>query len=431
MRLILPSALLALAALASSACDDGAQTAQPTPTPTPEIAQSALARDLTPEVPAADLEAAVAGNTAFAFDLYRELSAEPGNLLFSPHSVSIAMAMAWSGAVGTTADELAGALHYDLPGAQLHPAFNALDLALSSRGQGALGADGEPFRLRVVNAAWAQAGYPFLAPYLDTLALHYGAGVRLVDFAEATEAARQTINGWVSEQTEARIPELLSQGAVDPSTRFVLTNAVYFNAAWEFPFDADNTAPGAFTRLDGSTVQVPLMREVETHPYAAANGWMAVELPYDGGEVAILIATADDFATFEAGLDEATVAAIDGALAPTYVDLRLPKFEYRTSAQLVPALSHLGVSAAFGPGADFSAMDGTRDLVISGIIHQAFIKLDEEGTEAAAATAVVFAGTSVPPEPVAARFDRPFVYLIRDVATGAVLFVGRVVDPTL
>ena len=418
--------LLALAPLALwTACDDGA-TAGPGDT-TVDVAKSALERDLTPDVPAADLATLVAGDNAFAFDLYRELAAEDGNLVASPHSVSVALAMTYAGAAGNTAAEMAAAMHYDLAQGPLHPAFNALDLALSSRGQGAQGADGEPFRLRVVNAAWAQRDYVFLASYLDTLGLNYGAGVRLMDFATAPEPSRATINDWVSEQTETRIPELLPAGSIDSMTRLVLTNAVYFNAAWQTQFDPDNTASEAFAGVG----DVPTMVQTENHGYAAQDGWTALELPYDGGEVSMLLVTADDLAAFEAGLDSAVLASILGSLTNTRVEVHLPKFEYKKATALVEPLSALGIQDAFSSGAaDFSGMNGGHDLFISGVLHEAFIKLDETGTEAAAATAVIVGTTSVPPDPTVVRFDQPFIYLIRDVATGAVLFIGRVADPT-
>ncbi len=253
-------ALLALAPLAlASACDD-ATPSDPGDTPV-DVAKSALERDLTPDVPAADLATLVAGDNAFAFDLYRELAVEDGNLVASPHSVSVALAMTYAGAAGNTAAEMAAAMHYDLAQGALHPAFNALDLALSSRGEGAQGADGQPFRLRVVNAAWAQRDFVFLASYLDTLGLNYGAGVRLMDFATAPEPSRATINAWVSEQTETRIPELLPAGSIDAGTRLVLTNAVYFNAAWETQFEPEDTTAEAFAGVG----DVPTMVQTDYH----------------------------------------------------------------------------------------------------------------------------------------------------------------------
>ncbi|TNF33256.1 MAG: serpin family protein [Deltaproteobacteria bacterium] len=428
MNRILLALVVATPLALAAGCDDGATNGDPADTPL-NVAKSALERDTSPDVPAADLAAAVAGNNAFALDLYREFAGEDGNLVLSPHSVSVALAMTYAGAAGNTATEMADALHFDLPQAQLHPAFNALDLALSSRGEGAQGADGQPFRLRVVNAAWAQHDYSFLDSYLDALALNYGAGVRLMDFATAPDPSRLTINAWVSEQTETRIPNLLPEGSITSLTRLVLTNAVYFNAAWETQFDEDATASATFHAPDGD-VQVPTMTHTETHAYAAGDGWTAAELRYDGGEVAMLIVMPDDLATFEAGFDAAALTAIDDQLGMTRIDLHLPKFEYRKATSMVAPLGALGIADAFTAGAaDFSGMNGGHDLYITGVLHEAFIKLDEHGTEAAAATAVVVGTTSIPPDPITVRFDQPFLYLIRDVETGAILFVGRVVNP--
>ncbi|MGM0576389.1 MAG: serpin family protein [Myxococcota bacterium] len=399
-----------------------------------ETAQSSLSRDLDPEVPAADLETLVADHTAFAFDLYEQVrGSEEGNLLLSPHSVSIALAMTYAGAEGTTAEQMADALRLTLPEAKLHPAFNALDLHLSSLGEGATGKDGEPFRLDVTNALWGQTGYPFLDGFLDTLAVNYGAAMHLLDFATAPESSRETINQWVSDQTADRIPNLLPQGSISTLTRLVLTNAVYFNASWDTPFEEEDTADAAFHRLDGSTAQVPTMRQTEEIPYAEGDGWKAVRLPYDGEEVAmdLVVPDAGTFADFEASFGPDVLAAVDGAWSTTNVNLHMPRFEFESAANLVGPMEALGMLDAFDPSAaDFSGMDGTESLFVTGIFHKTFIAVDEAGTEAAAATAVVVSTTSVPPPPEEVHLDRPFFTLIRDVETGAILFVGRVVDPS-
>ncbi len=424
--------MFAVGGVLVAGCDSDSDGTGGTVDATVDVAKSALERDQAPEVTASELDELVAGNTAFAFDMYEQLAGEPGNLVFSPHSISVALAMTYAGAEGSTEAELATALSFTLPEPTLHEAFNALDLALSSRGEGAAGQDGEPFRLRVVNAAWAQRDYAFTPSYLDVLGLNYGAGVKLLDFVADTELSRETINAWVSKQTEARIPELLPPGGVTAMTRLVLTNAVYFNASWLYQFEPEMTSDADFTRLDGSTVQVPTMVQTASLGVAQVDGFTALELPYDGQEVSMLLLTTDgDFDTLEASLDETLLADVDAALAYGQVEVHLPKFEYRAKARLVPALRALGVSDAFSPGAaDLSGMNGGRDLVISDIFHEAFILLDETGTEAAAATAVVAGATSMPPPPTAVHFDRPFIYLIRDVDTGAVIFVGRVVDPS-
>jgi serpin B len=382
------------------------------------------------------MTALTTGNTAFAFDLYQvlnDMSEDEANLFYSPYSVSVALAMTYAGAEGETEQEMAEALHFTLPEARLHPAFNALSLALASRGEGAEGQDDKGFRLHVVNAIWGQRGYEFLQPFLDTLARYYGAGLRLLDFKAAPEEARGTINDWVSEQTEGKIEDLIPQGAIDPLTRLVLTNAIYFNAAWAAPFKAEMTKDGPFYGLDGESVTVPMMHQTTSFGYAEGQGYQAVELPYDGHELSmvILVPEAGRFAEVENTLDAQEVTALLERLSMQQVALTMPKFRVESSFSLVEALAALGMPSAFSDVANFSGMDGTRDLFITDVLHKAFVDVDEEGTEAAAATAVIVGlKSAMPQEPVEVVVDRPFMFLIRDIKTGAVLFVGRVMDPS-
>lgn len=383
--------------------------------------------------PSADVAALVAGNNAFAFDLYRELSAASGNLFYSPHSISSALAMTYAGARGTTAQQMAQALHFDLPGDRLHPAFNSLDLELANRGQGAKGQDGKGFRLRTVNALWGQKGYEFLPTFLDALATNYGAGMRIVDFAQS-ESARQTINQWVSDQTENRIKDLIARGAVDAATRLVLTNAIYFNAAWAQAFEPNLTRDAPFYHLDGSQMSVPMMKDTDMYLYAQGDGYQAIELPYDKHELSMLVVMppAGQWSSFEKSLDAKRIDAIVKSLGSRRVALTMPKFKFESSFLLSDPLRGLGVRDAFVPNtADFSGMDGTHTLYISQVIHKAFVAADEAGTEAAAATAVVVAAGAImlPEGPVILNIDHPFLFLIQDNATGAILFVGRVVNP--
>ena len=322
-------------------------------------------------------------------------------------------------------------MHYTLPQEQLHPAFNGLDRELASRGEGAQGRDGQGFRLNIVNAIWGQDGYAFLPQFLDTLARNYGAGLRIVDFVNAEEAARLTINDWVSEQTEGRIEDLIPAGSIDAATRLVLTNAIYFNAAWAEPFVPEQTRDGAFHLLDGSKVTVPMMSQTTSHRYAQGDGYQAVEMAYDGHELSMLILLPEEggFEGFEQALDAGQVEAIVEDLGNQQVALTLPSFEFDTKFSLEKTLAEMGMPLAFAPSADFSGMTGTRELFISQVIHQAFVAVDEAGTEAAAATAVMMKLGAAPGEPVEVRADRPFIFFIRDNATGAVLFAGRVVDP--
>ncbi len=395
------------------------------------LAQSEAPRVTSPSVTAGDQTELTAGNHAFALELYRYLAAEADdNLFFSPHSISVALAMAYAGARGTTRAEMAEALRFTLPEDRLHPAFNHLDLELSRRGEGADGKDGEGFRLNVVNALWGQRDYTFQEAYLETLARHYGAGLRLVDFVNETEPSRLAINSWVSEQTEGRIEDLIPDGALDALTRLVLTNAIYFNAAWAEPFMTQATRDGAFFLLNGETVEVPLMRQLAGFRYTQGEGYQAVELPYDGHELSMVILLPDtgDFEAFERNLDATQLAAILAELSFTRLDLTMPRFETTSEFSLTDALSALGMPQAFTEAADFSGIDGTQELFISDVIHKAFVAVDEEGTEAAAATAVIVAAESAQ-EPPVVRIDRPFIFLIRDIETGALLFLGRIVNP--
>jgi serpin B len=271
-----------------------------------------------------------------------------------------------------------------------------------------------------------------LVAFLDLLAANYGAGMRLVDFENAPEEARVAINDWVSEQTEGRIEELIPQGLIDRMTTLVLTNAVYFNAAWSQPFDPELTQDGAFYPLDGAKVTVPMMRQTASLPYAEGDGYQAVEMAYDGNELSmvILLPATDRFETFESSLDAARVEGILQGLGYREVALTMPKFEFDAEFQLKEVLASMGMPVAFSGEADFSGMTGNRELFISEVVHKAFVAVDEAGTEAAAATAVIIAKSALPAEPVEMTVDRPFLFFIRDLQTGTVLFVGRVMDPT-
>jgi len=340
--------------------------------------------------------------------------------------------MTYAGARGETEQQMADTLHFVLAQNHLHPAFNGLDLELASRGEGAEGKDGEGFRLNIVNAIWGQEDVRFLSEFLDVLAENYGAGLRILDFASALEESRVTINNWVSDQTEGRIEDLIPQGAISPATVLVLTNAIYFNAAWAEPFEERSTEDGTFHLLDGSEVTVPMMRQAKSFGYAEGDGYQAVELPYDGWELSmvILLPEVGAFEPFEDSLGAERVDGIVKDLAHRQVALTMPKFEFESGFSLKDSLAAMGMPDAFTGAADFSGMTGSRDLFISEVIHQAFVSVDEAGTEAAAATAVMIAKMAMPEEPVEVAVDRPFLFLIRDIETGAILFVGRVIDPS-
>jgi serpin B len=397
-----------------------------------EVLQSDKERVTSPDVSPGDQALLVEGNSAFAFELYQALKETDGNLFYSPFSISLALAMTYAGARGETEAQMAAVLRFLLDQSTLHPAFNQLDTELAGRGQGAQGKDGEGFRLNVVNAIWGQKDYEFLPPFLDVLAENYGAGLRILDFINAAERSRLTINEWVSQQTEGRIKDLIPPGRIDALVRLVLTNAIYFNAAWKYPFEKQMTANGPFYLIDGGQVNVPMMRQTESFGYTEVEGYQAIELPYDGDELSmvILLPEAGNFEAFEAGLQSQQVDAIINDLQNTEVALTMPKFEFDSEFSLKDTLAGMGMPIAFSPDeADFSGMRGNQELFISDVIHKAFLAVDEAGTEAAAATAVIMKNTAVPEPPVQVTIDHPFIFLIRDIQTGTILFVGRVLNP--
>jgi serpin B len=396
-----------------------------------EMVRSEKPRLASSEVSQADVTTLVSGNSVFAFDLYQALREDDGNIFYSPYSISLALAMAYAGARGETAQQMADTLQFVLSQDHLHPAFNSLDLELSERGEGARGKDEEGFRLNIVNAIWGQKDYQFLSTFLDLLAENYGAGLRTLDFANAPEESRLTINNWVSDQTEGRIEDLIPQGLIDILTRLVLTNAIYFNAAWQYPFSEEVTRDGSFYLLNGKEVTVPMMSQTELLGYAEGDSYQAVELPYDGGELSMVIFLPQDshFEAFEEALDAQRLDAIVKDLESRQVALTMPRFEFESRFSLKEILAAMGMPIAFSEGADFSGMTGGHDLFISEVVHKAFVSVDEAGTEAAAATAVIMTLTALPPAPVEVNINRPFIFLIRDIETETILFVGRIVNP--
>jgi serpin B len=401
----------------------------------PNMQKSNLERNLSPNLEPGELNQLVEGNTAFALDFYHAVKGEQDNFMFSPHSLSVAFAMTYAGARNNTEVQMAQTLHFTLPRERLHAAFNALDLALNSRGQGGENSEGTDFKLNIVNAAWAQDGYPFLQDFLDILAVNYGVGMYILDFVSDPEGSRQTINNWVAQQTEDKIKDLLPSDAITPLTRLVLTNAIYFYGAWAIPFDEDLTGVGNFYLADGGVVSVPMMSHFqgsgETFSAAVLDGYTAVELPYKGKEISMLILVPDRgrFFEIEQALDANLIDHTVKSLSPWGLRLEMPKFQYESKFQLKETLSRMGMLEAFDPVyADFTGITGVRELYIMEAYHQGFISVDERGTEAAAATGVVIALTGVG-TPLSITIDRPFIYLIRDMQTNAILFIGRVMNP--
>jgi serpin B len=408
----------------------------PACTPAPVQAKevhSDIPRDLSPQVADSDLADLVAGNNAFAFALYHQFPPDGSNVFYSPYSVSLALAMTYAGAEGETAEQMAQALHFLLPADRLHPAFNKLALELDSRSHAEDLKPDQEFQLNVANSLWGQSGFHFEQDYLDALARNYSAGMRLVDYANDAEAARREINDWVSDATKQKIKDIIPKGALDALTRLVLANAVYFKAAWLHPFEPDATQPGPFHRTDGTTVDVPMMHEQAALRSMQGDGYRAVELPYAGRQLSMLVLLPGEgeFDEVESRLDSELVESTLDALTPGEVILTMPKFEFEWSLGLVDGLAALGMQEAFNPdSADFSGMDGKRDLYLTDILHKAFVAVDEAGTEAAAATVVIVAATSIQPTPpMEFTVDRPFFFLLRDNPTGTILFVGKVMNP--
>jgi serpin B len=388
---------------------------------------SSQSRDTSPST--ADVPQLATDEADFTFAFYRAQVGgdETSNVFFSPYSISVALAMAYAGAGTDTASQMASAMHFSLPPAELHAAFDAVDLALTSR---------QGIRLAVANSIWGQRTLGFAGPFLDTLAIDYGSEVRGVDFIDDSVQAENAINGWVADQTEGKIQNLFQPGALNGSTRVVLVNAVYFDATWQTQFDPSQTSASSFTKLDGSVESVPLMNITNVAlKTAQTETYTAVEVPYSQGQTTMLVVmpTQGQFAQLEAGLSGDFLASVVGGLASEAdVQLSLPKFTIQgASVSLKNALSSLGMVNAFDPtSADFNAMVPNGGIFIEDVIHQAYVRVDENGTQAAAATGVDEGALAVE-EPLVVDVNRPFFFFIRDVPTGAVLFAGRVVDPAL
>lgn len=385
----------------------------------PQVSKGAvLERDAAPAYAAGDLAALVSGNTAFALELLaRARAAAPDeNVALAPYSISQALGMLYAGARGHTARELEAALHYTLEPAALHRTFNALD--------GMLGARNGDILLRNANQVWAAAPMEVRTEYLDVLTRDYGAPLARLSFASDPELGRSVINGWVHEATERRIAELLPAGSIEERTRLVLSNAMYMDAPWELAFDAARTAPGRFSLASGAAVEVPMMQLQASLPSAEAAGWQAVELGYRGGEVAMLVVVPTELAEFEAGLTPGLLAEIRGALQSDPARLALPRFAFGFHTSLRDALAELGVSSLF-TAPDLTGMSD-EPLVVASIEHEAIVEVDEDGTRAAAATAVVVQTRGTPRS---IEVNRPFLFFVIDEPTGSVLFGGRVLDP--
>ena len=379
--------------------------------------------------------AVVSANNRFGRDLYVQLAHDPantGNIFFSPFSISSALAITYEGARGTTADQIRSVFSFPQDSAVMRQGFLGLDTGI--------GNGDANYTLKTANALWAEQSFPFLADYIDTSVRWYSADVMNLDFRGQPEASRQTNNTWVSDRTDKKIQDLLPAGSIDPLTRLVITNAVYFKGTWVTQFDANKTSDADFHVAPQQTVTAKMMQrtgEGVQYPYAETPDLQVLSMPYAHGNgsglsMLVFLPKADSLAAAEAALGPDNLSAIEGSLAQQRVDVYFPKFRMETRYDLPGTLSAMGMPAAFSTAADFSGMDGRQDLYISDVVHKAYVDVDEEGTEAAAATGVVMRMNAIarePPVPVF-RADHPFIFLIRDDNTGAVLFIGRVSDPS-
>jgi len=390
-----------------------------------------------PSVADADPTAAVAGNNLFAVELYGQLKSQPGNLFFSPESISTALAMTYAGARGETATEIAKTMHFTLPPEKLHPAMGALLSDLNAAHDG--------YQLRVANALWEQEGYTFLDDFLKLTKDNYGAGFNQVDFKGATEAARLTINQWVEQETENKIKDLLEPGVLKPETRLVLTNAIYFKGDWQTQFDKKLTRAEDFHVSKGQIVKAPLMHRTGEYNYYDGGTFQVLAIPYKNSELALVILLprhVDGLPSLEQSMTPDRMQGWIGQLRSTSeVVVTMPKFKIESQFDVGGKLSAMGMARAFDPHrANFSGMvpkgEMQRDgsLYISAVIHKAIVEINEEGTVAAAATAVsmdsyrVVRLESAPPHVF--RADHPFLFLIRDNRSGSILFAGRVANPS-
>lgn len=376
----------------------------------------------------ADAASVVVSNNQFACDVYGQLVTPNTNLVFSPFSISTAFAMLDAGARGQTDTELRDTFHFTLPDDRIHAAYGALLASLDT------GRDFNTYTLAVANRLFGQEGFPFAPDYLTITKDDYQAELLPVDFANNVEAARQTIDRWVADQTDQKIPELFGQGDLDSSTVLALVNAILFKGNWAHHFDHDRTHDDAFHKGDGTTVTATLMAKTDTIAIGQIPGGQIGVLPFDGKDlemVVLLPDAADGLAALEAQL---TGAAISGWIADAQPgteanDVVLPKFAITSGFSLPDTLVKLGIVSAFDPDlADLSGIDGARDLFVDKAVHKAMITVDEDGAEAAAATGIGVGDASAP-EPF--RADHPFVFAIYDVVTGSILFMGRVADPTM
>ena len=370
----------------------------------------------------------VAGNNAFAIELYQKLKSAQDNLFFSPFSISTAMAMTYAGACANTEKQMSAAMHFDLDQKKFHAEFGEIQSHLNKYEK-----KGD-VKLEVANSLWLQKEYTFLPAFLEETK-KYDPGLNYVNFISETEKTRIAINTWVEKKTNDKIKDLISPGTLDAMTRLVLANAIYFKGKWASPFDSSATKNMPFYGPSSGGVNVPMMRKSDHElGYMENRDIQCLEMPYAGNDLSmfvILPKKRNGLNELEKIFTEANLAAWSKCIHKEKVVVFFPRFKSLKSFLLTQELSSMGMHDAFSRAADFSGMTGTKDLSISDVIHKAFIEINEEGTEAAAATAVVMKLLSAREEslPPTFRADHPFIFLIRDNQSGAILFMGRIMDP--
>jgi len=374
-----------------------------------------------------DINTVVKGNNAFALDIYNKLKHTEGNLFFSPYSISTALAMTYAGARNNTAEQMAQTLNFTLAPDRLHPAFASIQKQLNAvKKKGNI-------QLSIANTLWPQKGYPFLQDYLALTEKYYGVSITPLDYKNAPEASRKEINAWVEKKTENKITELIQKGILDELTRLVLVNAIYFKGNWMQQFRKSRTADAPFWLSPGKSVQVPMMRQNKKFRYKETDNLQILELPYIGNDLSMTVLLPkkiNGLPELENNLTAENVNKWTNGLINMGLRIFLPKFKMTSQFKLKDTLKSMGMVDAFNDTkADFSGMDGKKQwLYIGAVIHKAFIDVNEEGSEAAAATAVVMKTRSaVRSEPPVFRADHPFVFLIRDNVSGSILFLGRVI----
>ncbi|MFP4041808.1 MAG: serpin family protein [Bacteroidales bacterium] len=375
---------------------------------------------------AQDMKNTVDGNNAFTFSIFDEINNEEANVFFSPYSISSALAMTYNGAEGKTREEMASVLNFPENKHELSVGFKRLNEHLHELQR-------DDIQLKVANSLWGEQTYSFRQEFLDINKEYYKAGIRKVDFKNNYNKAREDINKWVEENTEEKIKDLIPPGMLDAMTRMVLANAIYFKGAWEFPFDEKKTRKDTFYIYTKCRTKADFMNRSLTANYYKDNLAEVLEIPYSGGEISMLIVLPHEtygMEKLESKLDRSLYEKYNQELSRKQVELSLPKFNITADYELSDVLSKLGMKTAFGGDADFSGMTGKKELYISNIVHKSFVDVNEEGTEAAAATGVVMRKTSLPPsEKIKFKADHPFIFFIKDNETNSVLFMGRVMNP--